>query len=223
MEKKDKKSNVVIELFKLMGVLLVSTLFWDFVFSFIQDGEEVVEPFPGAFFLFGIITSLVLLVIVKYNNLSKLNQKAKSEYSNIKVLLSRSKTLLEKANKVADKQMAFESETQVGVAKERTQDSGNGATAGGMITNAISFKEAIEKYPELQSNNSVAELLRQIQDCENASASQKIKYNAVVEEYNSQLHSFPNSLFNIFYRFEDREFYNEVLEESIVSDESLGI
>ncbi len=204
------------EFLKLILLIIVSTFFWLVLFTLFQSNEDkVIEPFSGAFVTFGIITSLIISTTAKYNKLHNLLQKTKSERSNVKVFEKRSKILLEKANKVAKKYMDFESNTQLSVAKNRTTKT--------EIDNSASFKMAIEDYPNLKANDSVMTLLKQIEDCENSLAEQKIKFNYAVETYNYTINTFPDSILSKIFKFKEIEFYNEVAEDGVISDEKLGI
>lgn len=115
--------------------------------------------------------------------------------------------------------MNFEGSVQVDIAHERN----SGSRIKGKIHSAHQFQTALENYPDLKANESIMELLRQIQDCENGLASEKLAYNSAVEQYNLLIHSFPATILRKLFHFADAEFYQGAEDSDMVSDEALGI
>ena len=212
-----KKENVAIQILKILGTYLAGCLLWLLIFSTFMPADEqgaTTEPFQGAICTFGIITATIVLLIINFNLMQRAFQKTKSTYSNIKIFKDRTERLLEKANKVADKYMAHEEDIQIGVAEKRTKKIRT-------IRNAQQFQVELENYPDLKANQSIMQLLSQIEETENAYAQSKINYNTSVEYYNTTIHSFPNNILRKLFKFNDVEFYTD---ESIeISDEELGI
>ena len=173
------------------------------------------EPFPGAICVLGIVSAFIVVFIVNYNSMQKAYQKTKSTFSNITVFKERTERLLEKANKVADKYMTHEADIQLGVAEKRS-------AKPKFIRNGQQFQMEVENYPDLKANESIATLITQIRDTENSYAQAKINYNAIVEYYNTLIHSFPNNILSKIFKFHDVEFYSDEKEFEI-SDEELGI
>lgn len=215
-----KKPNAAIEILKILAALLAGWLLWVCIFSALSPAEEMVEPFAGAAVLLGVLTGLAVSAGLQYNAVHKARQEARSAESGIRVYEERADRLLDKANRVAEKYMRFEAKVQVGIAQAR------GVKVQGRqsrFSNAAQFQSALEGYPDLKANESVMELLRQIKECENGLASQKLAYNAAVEGYNTRIHSFPVSLLRKGFRFEEMDFYTSEKEEDMISDEALGI
>lgn len=215
-----KKPNIIIELLKIVGAFILGSLLWLIIFSAAApaDAEEI-EPFRGAIAILGILTGVVVSMGLKYNSMHRAYQRTKSQLSNIRILEERSASLLDKANRVADKYMNYEGNVQTRIAHERsTKVSG----IKSRISNASQFQSALENYPDLKANENIMELLRQIQDCENLIASQKTSYNETVENYNVMIHSFPSNILSKIFHFKDAEFYKEK-NDDIISDEALGI
>ena len=213
-----KKESIALKLLKILATFLTSCLLWLLIFSTFMPTDEkgaTTEPFQGAICTFGIITATIVLLIANYNTMQKAFQKTKAAASNIKIYKEKTKRLLEKANKVADKYMIHEEKVQVGVAKNRSNRSK-------IIRNAQQFQVELENYPDLKANQSIISLLEQIRETENSYAQSKINYNSYVEYYNSTIHSFPNSILRKIFKFNDAEFYNDE-EENEITDEELGI
>jgi len=213
-----KKENIALKILKILGTYLAGWLLWLLIFSTFMPADDTgatAEPFQGAICILGIITASIVLLVVNYNTTQHAYQKVKASSSNIKIFKEKSTRLLEKANKVADKYMVHEKNVQVGVAEKRSKQQK-------FIRNAQQFQVELENYPELKANQSIMTLLEQIKETENSYAQAKINYNFYVEYYNTLIHSFPNSIFRKFFKFDDAEFYNDE-EEKEISDEELGI
>ncbi len=213
-----KKGNIALELLKILGTFLAGCLLWLLIFSTFMPPDETgatTEPFPGAICVLGIVSAFIVVFIVNYNSMQKAYQKTKSTFSNITVFKERTERLLEKANKVADKYMTHEADIQLGVAEKRS-------VKPKFIRNGQQFQMEVENYPDLKANESIATLITQIRDTENSYAQAKINYNAIVEYYNTLIHSFPNNILSKIFKFHDVEFYSDEKEFEI-SDEELGI
>ncbi len=217
-----KKPNIAIEILKLLAAIVAGWFLWVCIFSATTpvDAEEMVEPFTGACLIFGVITGIVLSMGITFNIIHHRYEKIKAALSNIKITEEREEKLLDKANRVADKYMSHESSIQCTVAKERSHAQ---MPVDGKIKTASQFRATVENYPNLKANESVMELLKQIQDCQNTIANFKMHYNEEVEYYNVLLHSFPSNIYRILFRYPDAEYYRANVDDDIISDEALGI
>ena len=210
-----KKSNVILELLKILVSFLLGSILWVFIFAF-MPGESVDEnePFEGSVVVFGIATGALVLLGTKYNTIQKAYQNTKSTYSNIKIYKDKSDRLLKKANAVSDKYMTYEEKVHTNITNARTQNR--------EIKTATQFQIKLENYPDLKANAYIMELLKQIKECEVSLMNSKVAYNSSVEEYNTLIHSFPEAILRIIFRFKDAEFY-DTSEDDEISDEALGI
>lgn len=218
-----KNQNILIEILKLLGCVILGWILWLFIFAATspQESSGVAEPFVGASVIFGIITGFIVGLGIKFNSVHRMKQHIFSMKSNIRIVEERSDKLLDKANRVADKYMSHEMAVQLGVASTRTPVAP--ADKKKLIKNSHEFKTAIESYPDLKANESIMELLNQIKDCENTVANCKIDFNSSVEVYNATIHSFPAMLFRKIAGFKDLDYLDSSIENSLISDEALGI
>lgn len=199
-----KKKNVVWEVVKFVLIFLILTFVWMFVFAACSDVPEGVdyEPFPGAFALFGLATTVLISMLANYNYLQSGKQAVDAAYHNVNVQIEKRDSLIGRANDLVGSYLKHEEN----VFTSRTQlDYSNIALL-------------VESYPELKTNHSVMELLRQIDTCENAIAFRKEAYNKLVNEFNSAIHAFPVSVLaglckcrDALY-YQDREKSNEMKE-----------
>jgi len=75
------------------------------------------------------------------------------------------------------------------VAMKRFQETQ--ATLGGALQRLMAVSE---NYPDLKSNTSFQELRVQLEGAENRIATERMRYNQVVKEFNTTIRQFPNSL-----------------------------
>ncbi|MGY3725532.1 LemA family protein [Granulicatella balaenopterae] len=219
----NQKNSILLEMIKMFAVSLVGWIGWLFIFSSFtpMEHEEVVEPFTGASFVFGVITGLLLYLGMKYNKINHQYQQIKTLKSNILIAEERGDALLSKANRVVDKYMANEKELKLDAVK-LAQGAG-GIKFTNRIGNSNQFKMTLKDYPELRTQDSIQELLNQIKSCEDTIAVNKVTYNEGVEKYNTSIHSFPMSMFGKITKFKDASYYREDPFADLVSDEALGI
>ena len=215
-----KKSNVLMGLVQLMGAIILGWILWLFIFaSIIPEEQEISNCQSGMSSLLGAVTGVLVLMIIKYNGAHRAQQTARKALSDIKVYEEKSDRLLDKANRVADKYMKHEKKIYTGIEEARNQ--GKGMVI--KIRNGSEFQQAVEKFPELRSNENIQLLLRQIRECENGLAGQKLTYNTCVGNYNVAIHSFPFSIIRNVCGFENMEFYKDSGDGELISDEALGI
>ncbi len=65
----------------------------------------------------------------------------------------------------------------------------------------------IENYPQLKSEESVQQLMDEIAGTENRLATERMRYNDTVKEYNVLVGSFPMNLFAGFFHYEPAQLY----------------
>lgn len=214
-----KQSNVIWELFKVLVAILLGMFIWVWIFATLP-GEGSVDDkefFPGAICVLGIATGFIATMILKFNGLQQARQHIKAAASDIQIHEEKTERLLDKANRVADKYMNYEERVQISITQQRSDAQRRN------IRSAHQFQALLENYPSLKANGSIMELLRQIQECENAILYQKVAYNRAVERYNTIIYSFPGNLIRVIGRLKEADFYTRTLEAELISDEELGI
>ena len=214
-----KKKNLILELLKLLGVAIIGWFLWVIIFSFTTSTESdvMVEPFTGASMVFGLITALVVLFIIELNSVNLLKQRVLQTLNNITIANKRSDNLLDKANKVTEKYMTFESKVISDIASAIKPEK----SSSRKIKNSSAFEQRINEFPELKSNQSVMELLKQLRESENVVANFKLEHNDFVTRYNYNINSFPISVFKGIFKMKEFSFYSD--ENDLISDEDLGI
>lgn len=204
-----KEKNVTVEILKILGWIFCGWILWLLIFAiFTPENEEISDFLNKVSLILGLLTGIITTIIIKYNKLNHLKQIILESESNIKILSKKNTTLLEKANKVADKYMKHEKETQTKISENRT------------VKTSSQFQMIIENYPELKANESIMKLLSQIEQNENQTANSKMIYNENVTNYNTLINNFPVAVFKNIFNLKDIKYFEE---EDIISDEELGI
>ena len=68
----------------------------------------------------------------------------------------------------------------------------------------------VEKYPELKANQNFLELQSQLEGTENRIATERGRFNEMVQVYNKFIRSFPNNIFAGFYGFSQKGYFEAV-------------
>lgn len=65
----------------------------------------------------------------------------------------------------------------------------------------------VERYPDLKANQNFLELQAQLEGTENRIATERMRYNEVVQEYNAYIRSFPQNLMAGWFDFERKGYF----------------
>lgn len=223
-----KQQNILLTLLKLIGIVILSTLVWVLIFSFMTpvDVEEMQEPFTGAVFVFGAITAVILHVGMSYNKVRHLEQRANALWSNIEVIADRNSKLLDKANRFVDKHQDREKDHLVEVmqsASKTTKKEVYNPLKGKQIESSQEFGQFLKGHPDLLANENVERLLQAIFDTENQLAQSRVDYNTAVEMFNSLIHQLPISLIGRLLQLQDKSYYQLPQAGDEITDEMLGL
>ena len=64
-----------------------------------------------------------------------------------------------------------------------------------------------ENYPDLKSNQNFSELQSQLEGTENRIATERMKFNEKVQEYNSYIQKFPNNMISGMFGFDKKGYF----------------
>ena len=88
----------------------------------------------------------------------------------------------------------------------RTPEAGIAAAQG--MDNALSrLLVVVENYPQLQSEGAFRQLMDELAGTENRLATERMRYNDTVKEYNVLVGSFPMNVFAGFFHYEPAQNY----------------
>ncbi len=215
---KTYKNNLLISLLKLLGAFLISWFIIITVFAVCTSSEdEIPAKYNALMCVLSIILAFAENIIIDFNTAQRYKNLIKKAQADIEAVNETSASLIDKAERVADKYRNSEGEVFEKFADARKSGQ------QGRIRTSKDFKAVIETYPELQSNVHTQKLLSQIETTENAKLNFRMTYSDSVARYNSKIHSFPIVMFRKLFKFEDVEMKSGVLNDDIVTDEELGI
>jgi LemA protein len=76
------------------------------------------------------------------------------------------------------------------------------------LTGALSkFMSIVENYPELKATQNFSELQAQLEGTENRITVERMKFNSVVQEYNTYIRKFPNNMTAGMFGFEKKGYF----------------
>lgn len=165
---------------------------------------------PGSYFVGGMtgpVLMVALLIVMHYNDIVALKQRALRDLSNIDVALRKRNDLIPRLQDVVRDVLRHEQEVQQGLAELRSL-SGDRATEN--LAEAHRRIEQIgvliEATPELNSNQNIRAFFDRLVSCENEIAFISRGYNDAVEVYNSRIATLPDLILAKIGKFETMEF-----------------
>lgn len=168
-------------------------------------------------FIGGIALALVVNFIIEYNSTTKLKYNVSKTEAEVKAALERRDSLLSKASRVADKYAGEEKELYSEFADARK------VRMPVKVRTSGEFRSVVESYPELKANEHVHKLLSQIESSENILYNAKSAYAQSAAEFNTKIHTFPNTIFRKLFKWNDISTEAVLSAEEEITDEQLGI
>jgi len=88
---------------------------------------------------------------------------------------------------------------------QKFQEAQNGvsATLGRLMV-------VVEQYPQLKATQNFSELQAQLEGTENRISTERMKFNDIVQEYNTQVKRFPSNIFAGMFGFKEKAFFKAV-------------
>jgi LemA protein len=170
-------------------------------------------PFQLLAILAGISSFTLLYLLTTYNAFIRLNNRVKTDFSDIDVQLRRRASLVQNLVDMVREYASHENKTFTKVAKARTaldnsQSMHDTAKADNMLTETLrSLVMVTEAYPELKADKNYQQIRTDLVLTENAIAGYREEYNQTVERYNNATQTFPNLLVANLFDFKEAELY----------------
>ncbi len=153
----------------------------------------------------GVIVLILLIFAGQYigvhNSLVQKNEAVKSAWSQVDIVLQRRADLIPNLVETV-KGYAKQEQTVFGdIAKARSALIGAGTpqdkiAANNQLDGALSrLLVIVENYPQLKSNENFLRLQDELAGTENRIAVERKRYNDTLQDYNTYIQTFPNSLF----------------------------
>ena len=162
-----------------------------------------------------IVVVVILWVIMAFNGLVTLKNRAKEAWADIEVQLKRRYDLIPNLVNTVKGYAAHESSAFENVTKARASamGAGNNLAAKGqaenMLSGALKSIFAIaEAYPDLKANQNFLSLQNELSDTENKIQAARRFYNANVRDLNTAIQKFPSNILAGMFGFTKKEFFD---------------
>ena len=159
-----------------------------------------------------ILGILLMLPGCGYNTMQRLEENVFEAWGNVEASLQRRADLIPNLVEVVKGYAAHEKETLQAVIEARAKATSTQVNPGdlsdpdamnrllqaqGQLSSALSrLMVVVERYPDLKANQNFLDLQNQLEGTENRINVARQRYNQVVNQFNSSIRSFPNSLTN---------------------------
>jgi len=160
-----------------------------------------------------ILGVVVLAVVLAFNGLVQLRNRARNAWSQIDVQLKRRYDLIPNLVEAAKGYMHYEKEVLEGVTRARSQamqaqGPAEQAKAENVLSQALkSLFAVVERYPDLKANQNMMALQEELASTENRISFARQHYNDQVMTLNTAIESFPTNLIANTFAFKKEEFF----------------
>lgn len=169
-----------------------------------------------------VLLGCIVWVKNAYNSLVTADENAQSAWSQVENVYQRRADLIPNLVATVKGYAAHESETLESVVAARakatqvTIDPANLSAdeiakyneAQGELGNALGKLLMIqENYPDLKANQNFRDLQAQLEGTENRIATERMKFNQAVKDYNTLIRRFPNNIFASMFGFEKKGYF----------------
>lgn len=176
---------------------------------------------------------LYRLLAGTYNNLVTQEEAVKSQWAQVQNVYQRRADLIPNLVNTVKGYANFEQETLTRVIEARAKATSvniNAAdltpekvaefqAAQGELSSALSrLLVTIERYPDLKANQNFLDLQAQLEGTENRITVERMKFNDVVQGYNTYLRGFPRNMLANMYGFDERGYFEATDEAQQVPE-----
>lgn len=161
----------------------------------------------------GVLALLGISLVGSYNSFVRLSQQVDSQFANLEARLQRRFDLIPNLVETVRGHMAHEQEVFSNIAEARARMAGartvdERVAATNQLEGALSrLLVVMENYPQLKAQESVARLMDELAGTENRIAVERDNFNAVVQQYNTRIKSFPAVILANMFGYEPRAYF----------------
>lgn len=166
------------------------------------------------YIILGIILFIIIVIILIYNYLVKMNIRCNNAWSQIDNQLKRRADLIPNLIEVTKGYAKHESEVLLKVTSMRSGESlSSKASDSDMVSKSLkSLLLVSENYPDLKANTLFLNLQIELTGTEDKIAFARQFYNDSVQKYNTAIQVFPNNILANILKYKEREYF-KVSEE----------
>lgn len=160
-----------------------------------------------------VLAIIILPIVGIYNSMVSLEQQVNASESNIDTQLQRRSDLIPNLVETVKGYASQEKTIFTDIANARAKLAGaqnvtDKANADSQLSSALSrLLVVVERYPDLKSSQNFRDLSVALEGTENRISVARQQYNNVVNEYNTSIRRFPNSIVAGIFRFNQKSYY----------------
>ncbi len=189
----------------------------------------------GVGIVFGVLLvgaiAIFLMVIGIRNKLVVMEENVDNQWAQVEVQYQRRYELIPNLVNAVKGTLEQEQEVfgQIADARTRYAESPSGSqdrvdAANDLESSLGRLLVIVESYPELRSNETVRDLMTQLEGTENRIAVERRRYNDLVTEFNKTIRIFPNNIINdLFLKFEEKERFESVEGADVAPEVDLSV
>ena len=165
-----------------------------------------------SFLLIGLVV-LGLWLMSSYNSLVRLGQQVDTSWAQVETQYQRRYDLIPNLVEAAKGYLDQEKEILETIAMARQGYAGaqtveEKSQAAGQVESALArLLVIIENYPELKSNETIAQVMDELAGTENRVSVERMRYNEVVLSYNTKVKVFPTMLIAGIFGFSEKPYF----------------
>lgn len=198
---------------------------------------KVQKKEPQGFFTKKTIALIILVIAIltiifwiwgTYNSLITKDQSVQSQWANVETQYQRRIDLIPNLVNSVKGYMNFESDLLSNITKLRSQWT-SAATVDDRIQYQTQLDTALsrlllvyENYPELKSNQLVAQLMDELAGTENRISVERSRYNDKVREFNTAIKVFPGNVIAGWFSFNEKKYYQSTEGADVVPVVNIG-
>lgn len=171
-------------------------------------------------YLFALIISSFFLQSCSYNSIVSNDEGVKKAWADVEAAYQRRADLIGNLVETVKGEAKFEKETLIAVIDARSKATSIQLKAEDITPeNMAKFQEAqaqlsgalsrllavAEQYPNLKATEAFSELMNQLERTENRINIARRDYNAAVQNYNTQIRTFPSNITAMIFKFKEKE------------------
>lgn len=161
----------------------------------------------------GVIVIVGIILMTSYNGLVSLDESAKSAWAQVENQLKRRADAIPNLLETVKGYAAHEKEVIESISEARTRYSGANTPeeyeeAEAELASAVkSLNIIVENYPDLKASENFRDFQAELAGTENRIATQRMRYNEVIQSYNNKIRRFPTNVMAGMFGFEKRQYF----------------
>ena len=171
----------------------------------------------GIWITLGIVVLLIIMIggtfVSSYNNMVTMKENIGAAWAQVDNQLKRRNDLIPNLVNTVKGFAAHEKEIFQSIAEARSRMAGAGSIgekieASRQMDSALArLLVVVENYPNLKADQSFNRLMDELSGTENRISVERLRYNRVVQDYNTLIKRFPGRFFAGIYGFEPATYY----------------